>query len=303
MQRLKNIMTVEFFIQFTIFIIVIAIAWINQSGTIFMLTVVSLANISLVISVLYTVNTAIHARPDQFPFGTGRLENASAFSCALLMLAGASYSLVGSAEQIFHTTGHLAPRLGLVTIPVAMSFIANLVMTTILHRSGKKLVSISPVEESLHLAFKVGCYRDGILIASLLIVIKIEQLTHFNPVMMDGIIASLVAIFIIVKSWPVLLANFRVLVDFPLPEPEQMEIIKVLAHNHAIYEDLGRIYTSRRGNQCVIEIELGFLTDTPIERILKVEHDLQQQFTQNYPDSLFRILPFVVPTSHTKRVE
>lgn len=296
MQRIKNIMIVEFFIQLTIFIIVIAVAWINESGTIFMLTVVSLANISLVISVLYTVNTAIHAQPDQFPFGTGRLENASAFGCALLLVAGAAYSLIGSITQVFHPAEHMLPRLGLVSIPVFFSFFANLVMTSVLLRSGKKQANISPVEESLRLAFRIGCYRDGILCISLLVGIQFAKMTHFNPVLMDGIIASLVALFIIVKSWSILLANFRVLVDFPLPEPEQMEILKVLVQNHDAYEDLGRIYTSRRGKQCVIEIELGFLAETRVEDILKVEQSFQEQFHQNYPDSLFRILPFVANT-------
>ncbi len=290
-------MTVELFIQLTIFIIVLAVAWINESGTIFMLTVVSLANISLVVAVLYTVNTAIHAKPDQFPFGTGRLENASAFGCALLMVAGAAYSLMGSTAQIFYPEDHMMPRLGLVSIPVFFSFFANLVMTWVLLRSEKKQASISPVEESLRLAFRIGCYRDGILCASLLIGIQFAKMTHLNPVLMDGVIASLVAVFIIVKSWPILLTNFRVLVDFPLPETEQMEIIKVLVKNHDVYEDLGRIYTSRRGKQCVIEIELGFLAETRVEKILELEQLFQEQFHQNYPDSIFRILPFVVNVS------
>lgn len=85
--------------------------------------------------------------------------------------------------------------------------------------------------------------KSKFLIFSLLIGIKLAQIKNINSVIVDGGIAWLFEIFIVIKSRPILLNNFRVLGDFPLPEPEQLAITKILAQNHDIYEDLGRICT------------------------------------------------------------
>jgi hypothetical protein len=47
--------------------------------------------------------------------------------------------------------------------------------------------------------------------------------------------------------------------DLPLPEPEQLRVLKAPAEHYAEYEGIGCVYSRKSGSHRFVEIELAFL--------------------------------------------
>ncbi|HNX98696.1 MAG TPA: hypothetical protein PKK12_13550, partial [Candidatus Aminicenantes bacterium] len=145
--------------------------------------------------------------------------------------------------------------------------------------------------DSYYLMYSTASVRDGFTLVALLLGCLLLERFGIRATLIDGVISGVVSVFIVGHAIPVLVANFRALVDFPLREEERLEIIRVLTRYFNEYESLGRIYNTRRGAAVVVEIELGFVDDFRIGQLDELYRHMQADLAEVLPRFEFHLLP------------
>ena len=90
---------------------------------------------------------------------------------------------------------------------------------------------------------------------------------------------------------PLIIDNFRSLIDLPLPEKDMLKILKVATEFYSEYSGFGIIFSRRSGKQKIIEVELIFEKEISLERISQIENDMSLRINQDIPDVRFRLIP------------
>lgn len=71
------------------------------------------------------------------------------------------------------------------------------------------------------------------------------------------------------------------LADKTLPEEEQLKILKVLTKHDKEYSSFGSIKSRCNGTSVTIDISVSFAPETTFEEILKFQHEIQQELSEN----------------------
>jgi len=94
---------------------------------------------------------------------------------------------------------------------------------------------------------------------------------------------------------PLIIENFRSLIDLPLPEKDMLKILKVSTEFHGEYSGFGMLYTRSSGKVKIIEMELIFDPEISLEKIKDIEKQMELRIKQDIPDVNFRIIPKLMP--------
>ena len=155
----------------------------------------------------------------------------------------------------------------------------------------------SPLIESYVMDFRVALWFDGLVIFALtlgmlLTIAGVNSLTgYIDPVFSLGI-----ALYLLHGASLLLLRNFKVLVDFPMPEDEQIDIIRVLAEEFDSYDQLGSIRTRRSGAQRLVDIELYFQGAVDVTFISALSNRIGDKLRARYRDMKVNILVIETPS-------
>ena len=84
---------------------------------------------------------------------------------------------------------------------------------------------------------------------------------------MDLLLAAAYSFFLLLNGLRVIHANFRALLDLPLPEGDQLKILRVLTRHVDAYDDVVNVFSRFSGGRRRVEIELSFPSETPASRI------------------------------------
>ncbi len=212
------------------------------------------------------------ADPIRFPHGTGKLENFYGFFYGALTVPIGCYIL-------FQAVRHLLMPEHEVTFSITqVPLIPSLLFNIYVYRTAIRLTSRfeSPLLESYAIDYRVAVWFDFFVIIAMLIGL-ILTITGSSgiAVYIDPAFSLLIALFMLHSAGGQLLKNFRVLIDLPMPEEEQIEIMRVLAQEFDAYEQLGAIRTRRSGTQRFVEIEMFFNPDVDVKSINALSHRMQ----------------------------
>ncbi len=109
--------------------------------------------------------------------------------------------------------------------------------------------------------------------------------------MIDLALAAGLATYMLVNAVILIRTNFRSLIDVPLPETDQLKILKVLTDNYDFFDNLGVIYTRTCGSKKIIELELYFKQDTSMQEIDTLAERFRAQFNTLFTDFDLRLIP------------
>jgi divalent metal cation (Fe/Co/Zn/Cd) transporter len=109
-------------------------------------------------------------------------------------------------------------------------------------------------------------------------------------VVVDLSVAAFFTGYLLWKGVRVICANFRSLIDLPLPEPDQIKILQVLARHYDAYTHLGQIFTRLSGGQRRIEIELSLSPDTTACQIEGLREQLRNELGKCFGRVEFQLL-------------
>ena len=144
-------------------------------------------------------------------------------------------------------------------IPIAVEAARMLVLYVSVSRLARRTQDPSPLLHAYLLDYRVNVLSDcGVLVAFAAGWLLVHNGLGTLGDRMDPLVALAISVYMIWVGVILVRRNFRALMDLPLPEEEQLRVMKVLAAHYADFEAIGTLYTRSSGKQRFVEIELAF---------------------------------------------
>ena len=152
----------------------------------------------------------------------------------------------------------------------------------------------SPLVKSYYIDFKVSTYFDVGLVLAFGLAWLLTGFGMFTTAYyFDPVISFILAIYMGYMGIKQILENFRILMDLPLPEEEQLLIMRVLAQEYENYENIGNVFSRRSGQQRFIDIELYIKKDIDLESIMQLKGRMKKQLEENFGEVKFNLIPLM----------
>jgi cation diffusion facilitator family transporter len=238
---------------------------------------------------IYAIRQAIGQNTLRFPYGTGKLENFSAFLCGVLYVPTGLYMAYDATMRL------VAPRevgyiLGIV--PIVISVVRMVFLYLAIHHLAGKTAAPSPILRSYLIDYRVGLLGDlGVLVSFAVGWTLVHYGLPQAGNLVDPAIGLALAIYMVWAGAWLVWHNFRALMDLPLPENEQLRVMKILAAHFADYETIGTVYTRASGKLRFVEIELVFSKDHTLKEIEALNASMERALAEELPGLSFRIIP------------
>jgi ferrous-iron efflux pump FieF len=246
-----------------------------------------------------SIRTIVKSNIMQFPYGTGKLENFSAIVYGCLAIPASLFIIYSSAMRFI--TPPAAIAFGIAQIPLVPSLVRSMLM----FRKSRQLmkVSESPMVHSYYVNFKVSSLLDASVVISMGAAFALAASGHAHiAYLIDPTISSLLAAYMLFCGVSLTIANFRVLIDLPLPEDDQLRIMGILAQEYTSYENVGNIYTRFSGGTRFIELELYLKGELSLEEIMNLRQRIENRLRQHFRDVRFALIPLSEKTPSEKAV-
>ena len=269
-----------------IYLVVLTVAFLVTGYVANSLTIASLAleNGSTIVVQLFayqTIRAMKSADPIRFPHGTGKLENFSGFLFGALTIPTGCYILFHAVQKIIDPDDIVS--FGITQLPLIPALLLDLHIYNSARRLSERYDS--PLVESYLADYRVAVWFNVIVILAMGtgLLMNIAGAQHVAAYV-DPVFSLGLAFYMLIVAADQLSKNFRVLIDLPMPEHEQLEIMRVLASEFDAYEQVGSIRTRRSGMQRFIEIELYFSSAIDVKSIAALTSRMQEKLRQKLKD-------------------
>jgi cation diffusion facilitator family transporter len=238
------------------------------TGSVAILTEAVHSSIDLVASIVAVVSVRKADEPadESHRYGHEKLENLAAAIEGILILVG---SAVIGFEAIRRLIGHgRIHTVGLGIAVVAFAIIVNLVVSSVIARTGRDTESAALLGDAAHLR------TDALTSAGVLAALALVKLTGAQ--WLDPAIALVVAASIVLTGVRLLSRASRVLVDEALP-PEEVAVIRRAIEDLAGHGVVGyhELRTRRAGARRYIDLHVQFRAGTSLEDAHRTAHELE----------------------------
>ncbi len=229
----------------------------------------------------FAVSRSSEPADKEHPFGHGKYEDMSGFiEGGLIILAGLYIIYESVKKLILGYNIEFNSMLGIYVM--AFAVVANFMVSSYLFYVAKKADSVSLYADAEHLRTDIFSSL-GVLIG--LILIKITDI-----VILDPIIAIIVAIIIIKAGYSISKETLNNLLDGSLPEEDMKKIESILENNISIkgYKDL----KTRKVGQCKdIEITIFFEPNLTIAQCHKICDEIEEEIAKSFTNITIIIHP------------
>jgi divalent metal cation (Fe/Co/Zn/Cd) transporter len=266
---------------------------ITGSVTLMIYFIWAAAAIAVKIFALVSIRIMMKQNQFMFPNGTGKLENFSSFFFGISIVPLGAYYLASSIGRLFSPLQSVTYLL--CQVPVALSLMFTLMLIIWTNRVIRSNHNPSPLLKAYFINFKVSITSDSFLFVAFLSGYLLSVFGYeFLSVRVDPVLSVLLSLYMIRVGLPLIIDNFRALIDLPLPEKDMLKILKVTVEFNSEYSDFGMLFSRQSGKQKFIEIELLFDPGTTLEKISQVERNMASRLNQDMPDIRFRLIPKVL---------
>ncbi|MEI6124330.1 MAG: cation diffusion facilitator family transporter [Bacteroidota bacterium] len=214
----KKIKTARLSIISNTFLIIIKLAVGILSGSVSIISeaIHSLMDLMAAIIAFFSVKISALPPDKKHPYGHGKFENISGVIEAILIFIAAGWIIFEAIEKLLKPT---TPNfLGIGAIVMAISAGVNFWVSRRLYKVAKETDSVALEADALHL--KTDVYTSlGVAIGLILIWVS-GLIWNKAIVLIDPIIAILVALLILKESYVLLKKAYAPLLDTPLPDDE-----------------------------------------------------------------------------------
>lgn len=248
------------------------------TGSIAILTEAIHSAIDLLASLvaLVSVRKADEPADADHPYGHEKAENVAAGAEAMLILLGAAIVVIEAVRRLLN--GSEVERLGIGIAVIAISIVANLLVSTYLYRRAKALDSPALEGDAAHLR------TDSLTSIAVLVGLLLVELTGITA--FDSIAAILVACAIVATGVRLALRSGRVLMDEALPAEELDRIEAAIATARpqpmAGYH---KLRARRAGSRRHIDLHVQFRAGTSLEEAHRLAHQLRDAITEEVPNA------------------
>jgi len=239
------------------------------TGSVAILTEAVHSSVDLIASVVayFSVRKADEPADETHRYGHEKVENLAAAIEGVLILVGSVAIAFAAVRRLIN--GGRTQTVGLGIAVIAVSMVANLIVSTVLARNSRRTGSPALAGDATHL--RTDAASSGVVLLALVIVdVSGEQ-------WVDPVAALLVACVIVVSGLRLLTRAGQVLVDQSLPAEEVAAIrvaIESFGASHGIvgYHELR---SRSAGSQRYIDVHIQFRSGTSLEDAHRTAHQLQ----------------------------
>ena len=226
----------------------------------------SLLDLAAAVIAFFGVRVSDRPADEQHPFGHGKAENVSGVVEAGLIFVAAGIIIYEAAKRLI--TGVTVELLELGIGVMAVSVVVNIVVSRHLLKVSRATDSIALEADARHLTTDVWT-SAGVLVG--LVVVRLTGL-----VILDPIIALVVALFILKAAYDVLRKSFGGLVDIRLPEAEEAEIKSCIMAHYSELVSFHELRTRKAGSWRYIDLHLVMPKNASIEEAHRMCDHLEQ---------------------------
>jgi cation diffusion facilitator family transporter len=288
-RRLYRVMLWCYVTVFPLIVVFAVVGVLADSSAVAVVTVQRLISMAVQTFSLYAMRQVLRDDPLRFPYGPGKLEEFAAFLCGVLYVPSGAFLAYDAVTRLLDPP---PVAYALSMVPVAISAVRMVVLYGAVRRISKVTTTPSPVLRAYYLDFRVGLFSDvGVLAAFALG----WTLVHFGASgageRVDPLVALTISAFMVWVGVSLVRRSFRSLMDMPLPEAEQLQVVRILARHYADYDDIGLVYTRSSGKRRFVEIELAFPRDRTLGEIAAIGARMEEDLAGEMPGLRFRIVP------------
>jgi ferrous-iron efflux pump FieF len=288
-RRLYRLMLWGYFSLFPFTVMFIVMAAIANSSAVVVYTVQSAISITVQTFSIYAIRQVMGGNQFRFPYGAGKLEDFSAFLCGVLYVPSGLYMAYDASMRLVHPQ-HVGYVLSL--IPICLSAIRMVILYLLVRRLARRTRAPSPLLRAYLLDYRVGVLSDiGVISAFAVGWLLVHQGLVTMGDRVDPLIGLTISLYMVWVGASLVRRNFRALMDLPLPESEQMRVMKVLARHYADYDTIGTLYTRASGKLRFVEIELVFPGERTLDEIDALSTAMEEALAAEMPGLTFRIIP------------
>lgn len=206
------------------------------------------------------------------PYGHGKIENVSGIIEGLLIFVAAAMIINEAYKKIFEPV-----EIEQAVVAIVVMFIAaaiNFMVSRTLYKVSQEEDSMALEADALHL--KTDVYTSlGVGIGIILI-----KLTGI--LVLDSIVAMLVALLIIKEAWELTKNAFDYLLDARLSDTEEEEIEKVILEHNNEFMDYHKLKTRKSGNMKHIDFHITVDPELTVREthviIGSIKKDMSEKF-------------------------
>ncbi len=203
----------------------------------------------------FAVRMSVAPADEKHPFGHGKLEGMSALIQAIMVLGAGAYIIFSAIQRIINNTP-IEPDEGIAVMVI--SIVASFLLSRHLFRVAKTTGSMA-IEASAR-NIRADVFSAAGVLAGLVLV----RLT--NLVVLDPIIALIMAGFVLKAGYEVIKGAFSELIDTALPLEEQDIIRKCIQEHNTQLVDFHAMRSRKAGNERFIDLHLVMPRNLSVEK-------------------------------------
>ena len=243
------------------------------SGSVSIISEAIHSGIDLVAAIIAYISVSISGKPadEHHPYGHGKVENVSGVIEGLLIFGAAFLIIKEAAEKIVSPAElHLT---GVGIIVMFFSALTNTIVAAKLYKTARETESVALEADALHL--KTDVYTS-LGVAAGLILIKFTGL-----VLIDSVIAIVVALLIIKESWHLVSTAFSPLLDARLSTEEEKPLRMALDRFQADNNVKIRFFKTRKsGSQRFVDFHLSLSPETTIQEGTAITNAIRDELAR-----------------------
>lgn len=218
------------------------------SGSVSIISEAIHSGMDLVASIIafFSVRSSSQPADREHPYGHGKVENISGMAEGLLIFVAAGLIIKEAIEKI-HAPSEIEQATVAILVMIVAS-IVNLLVSRKLYQVAREEDSMALEADALHL--KTDVYTSaGVALG--LILIKLT-----GVLILDPIVAILVALLIIKEAWDLCKNAFDNLLDVKLSDEEEAQITEIISKQGNQIKEFHKLKTRKSGNMKHIDFHI-----------------------------------------------
>lgn len=253
-----------------------------MSGSVSIISEAIHSSMDLLAAIIAYISVSISGKPadEDHPYGHGKIENISGVIEGGLIFVAAFLIIKEAVEKLLHPAPLEASYLGIGVM--IFSAVMNTIVAYKLYKTAKEEDSVALEADALHL--KTDVYTS-LGVAGGLVLIKLTGIMILDP-----IVAILVALLIIKESWHLCRVAFSPLLDTRLSGAEEepiIEVIRVYKTERSL--EIKHFKTRKSGSRKFVDFHLCFSEDVTIGQGNELANELREEIYKVCPEAHIHI--------------
>ena len=251
------------------------------SGSVSIISEAIHSGMDLVASIVAFLSVRGSAKPadKEHPYGHGKIENISGVVEGVLIFIAAGMIILEAGKKLFEPV-EIEEAFVAIAVMLAAA-VVNFFVSKILYKVAKEEDSMALEADALHL--KTDVYTSlGVGFGILLI-----KITGF--IMLDSLVAILVALLIIKEAWELCKNALEHLIDVRLTDEEEKDIDEIIKKVIKIYEtrliDYHKLKTRKAGNKRHIDFHITLNPELTVKEANDIVGCLKKEINAKFTNS------------------